>query len=288
MKKDKLTNFVGAVPDVPSLPVVATRILHIIADGNSSLEDLKKVISLDQAFSLRLLKVANSPYYRASNTVSDISDAITRIGFTTVQALVFAISLRDLRRSSNKTDVALWEHSLAASVASGLIARDLGVIPSGEAFVYGLLHDIGKVVINLSMKKEFAEVIRIVQEEHISFPEAENRILGFDHGDMGQYVAKQWRLPSDMVLAIANHHETDILSGGESAELKRKTLIVKAADALCASMGIGLSGGMTLSAEEWQYVKLGSPKRREALSAIIADEYLNYHSFVTGQPVQGA
>ena len=284
MKKDKLINFSATVPDIPSLPVVATRILQIIASGNSSLEDLKKVISMDQAFSSRLLKVANSPYYRASHTVSDISYAITRIGFTTVQALVFAMSLRDLRRSSNKTDVALWEHSLAVSVASGLIARDLGLIPSGEAFIYGLLHDIGKVVINLSMRKEFAEVIRVVQQEKVPFVEAENRILGFDHGDMGKYVARQWNLPDDMVFAIANHHEPDIMTEVDSADLKRKTLIIKAADALCASLEIGLSHGMVITAQEWQFVKLGSTKRRDALLAIIQDEYQNYRSFITGQP----
>src|SRR5512145_863911 len=134
VKKDKLKNLPNIVPDIPSLPIVASRILHIIADDNSSLEDLKKVISMDQSFSSRLLKVANSPYYRASNTVSDITYAITRICFTTVQALVFAISLKDLRHPLNKTAFQLWEHSLAVSVGSGLIAGDLGLISSGDTF----------------------------------------------------------------------------------------------------------------------------------------------------------
>lgn len=288
MKNNTLKNLPNIVPDVPSLPMVASRILHIIADDNSSLEDLKKVISMDQAFSSRLLKVANSPYYRASNTVSDVTDAITRIGFTTVQALVFAISLKDLRRPLNKIDVSLWEHSLAVSVASGLVARDLGVIPSGEAFVYGLLHDIGKVVINLSMKKEYAEVIRTVQEQQIPFTEAENRVLGFDHGDMGKYVAEQWRLPQNMAFAIANHHEADILESGETADLKKKTLIVKAADALCSSLDIGLTYSADLSGEEWHFLKLSSSKKREALGAIITEEYQNYRNFVMGQGPQSA
>ena len=107
MKKDKLKNLPDIVPDIPSLSIVASRILHIIADGSSSLKDLKKVISMDQSFSSRLLKVANSPYYRVSNTISDITDAVTHIGFTTVQALVFAVSLKDLRRPLNQIDVLL-------------------------------------------------------------------------------------------------------------------------------------------------------------------------------------
>ena len=233
MKKDKLKTIPNILSDIPSLPIVASRILHIIANDNSSLEELKRVISMDQSFSSRLLKVANSPYYRASNTIADVTDAITRIGFTTVQALVFAISLKDLRRPLNKVDFRLWEHSLAVSVASGLIARDAGM-SSGEPFVYGLLHDIGKVVINLSLKNEFAEVISTVEQQNIPFWEAENKILGFDHGDMGKYVADQWRLPANLSFVIANHHEADILDCKESSDLKKKTLIVKAADAICS------------------------------------------------------
>ncbi len=283
MKKEKLKNLPDIVPDIPSLPIVASRILHIIADENSSLEDLKKVISMDQAFSSRLLKVANSPYYRVSNTISDITDAITHIGFTTVQALVFAISLKDLRRPLNQTDVLLWEHSLAVSVASRLIAMNLGVMSSGETFIYGLLHDIGKVVINLSMKKEFADVVRTVKEHNMPFVEAENKLLGFDHGDMGKYVADQWRLPANLAFVIANHHETDILDCDENSDLKKKTLIVKGADALCSSLDIGLTHSGDLTVEEWHFLKLSSSKKREALRAIIKEEYLNYRNFITGQ-----
>ncbi|PKN19669.1 MAG: hypothetical protein CVU71_04655 [Deltaproteobacteria bacterium HGW-Deltaproteobacteria-6] len=283
VKKEKLTNLPDIVSDIPSLPIVASRILHIIADDKSSLEELKKVISMDQSFSSRLLKVANSPYYRASNTISDITDAITRIGFTTVQALVFAISLKDLRRASNKTDIQLWEHSLAVSVATGLIARELGMMSSGEMFVYGLLHDIGKVVINLSLKKEYADVIRIVQEQDLPFFEAENKILGFDHGDMGKYVADQWRLPADLTFVIANHHETDILESHTAIDLKKKTMIVRAADALCSSLDIGLTYSGVLSEEEWQFLKLANLKKQDAIRARIMEEYQAYRVFIMGQ-----
>ena len=236
---------------------------------------------MDQSFSSRLLKVANSPYYRASNTIADVTDAITRIGFTTVQALVFAISLKDLRRPLNKVDFRLWEHSLAVSVASGLIARDAGM-SSGEPFVYGLLHDIGKVVINLSLKNEFAEVISTVEQQNIPFWEAENKILGFDHGDMGKYVADQWRLPANLSFVIANHHEADILDCKESSDLKKKTLIVKAADAICSSMDIGLSHSGEMTDQEWHFLKLSTAKKRDALRARIADEYKSYRDFVMG------
>jgi len=281
MKKIKPENLPNIFSDVPSLPVVASRMLQIIADENSSLQDLKRVISMDQSFSSRLLKVANSPYYRASNTIADITDAITRIGFTTVQALVFAISLKDLRRPLNKVDFELWEHSLAVSVASGLIARDTG-LAAGEPFVYGLLHDIGKVVINLSMKKKFEEVIQMTAQQDIPFYQAEQKVLGFDHGDMGKYVAEQWRLPANLAFVIANHHEDDILECQESNDLKKKTLVVKAADALCSSMDIGMTHSGDLSDQEWQFLKLTTAKKRDALRTRIMEEYKSYRDFVMG------
>lgn len=281
MKKEKPANLPNVFSDIPSLPIVASRMLQIIADENSSLEDLKRVISMDQSFASRLLKVANSPYYRASNTIADVTDAITRIGFTTVQALVFAISLKDLRRPLNKVDYELWEHSLAVSVASGIIARDAG-LSTGEPFVYGLLHDIGKVVINLTMKKQFEEVIQVSAEQDIPFYQAEQKLLGFDHGDMGKQVAEQWRLPSNLAFVIANHHEPDILECQESNDLKKKALIVKAADALCSSMDIGLTHSYDLSDQEWHFLKLSTAKKREALRARIVEEYKAYREYVMG------
>ncbi|MFO7569061.1 MAG: HDOD domain-containing protein [Smithellaceae bacterium] len=282
MKTDKDINIPDIVSDIPSLPVVASRMLQIIADENASLEELKRVISLDQSFTGRLLRIANSPYYRAQKNIADITDAITRIGFTTVQALVFAISLRDLRRSTDQTDRLLWDHNLAVSVAAGLVGNNAGFAGAGEVLIYGLLHDIGKVFINLSFKKEYAEVLRRVREDQIPFNRAEQAVFGFDHCDVGSQVARQWRLPETLVFAIANHHDSDLLAL-TNAEQKKKTLTVKTADALCSASGLGLACSAEMTDAEWQFMKLASAKKREALSAGIEQEYNSYRDFVLGQ-----
>jgi len=270
-----------AISDIPSLPIVASRILQIIANDASSLEELKKVMSMDQSFSSRLLRVANSPYYRASNKIADITDAITRIGFTTVQALVFAISLKDLHRTTDKTDRLLWEHNLAVSVASSLIVRESGLALTGDPFIFGLLHDIGKVVLNHSIKAQYASVIRKVAEFDIPFVDAENEILGFNHCAVGEHVARQWQLPEIICFVIANHHSPDVLSIKEM-DLKKKTLVVKAADALCCAAGIGLTHSTELADAEWQFLKLSTAKKRKALRDKMEKEYQIYHDFVMG------
>ena len=281
-KIKKIGNIPNVISDIPSLPVVASRILQIIADDSSSLEELKKVISLDQSFSSRLLRIANSPYYMRGRSVGDVTDAIIRIGFNTIKALIFAASLKDLFRMPGNTDRLLWEHNMAVSVGSTVIANETGLIASGEPLIHGLLHDVGKVVINLTMREKYAEVIRVVKERNISFMEAEPGVLGFDHCDVGEYVAQQWNLPANLSFVIANHHREDLLEIATDTELKKIVLIVKAADALCSELGIGLAHGETLTEDEWKFLKLSRHKKRDGISKKIEEEYPHYKDFMMG------
>ncbi|HBH86125.1 MAG TPA: hypothetical protein DDY17_00785 [Syntrophaceae bacterium] len=279
----KIGNIPNIVSDIPSLPVIASRILHIIADDTSSLEELKKVISLDQSFSSRLLRIANSPYYRRGRSINDITDATMLIGFNTIKALVFAASLKDLCRISDATDRLLWEHSMAVSIGATVIANETALLASGEPLIYGLLHDIGKVIISRSMRDKYAEVITMVEEQKNSFMEAEQKILGFDHCSVGEYVANLWNLPANLSFVIANHHREDLLETVQDAELKKITLIVKAADILCSELQTDLIDNVSLTEDEWKFIKLASPKKRDSVIMKINEEYPHYKDFVLGQ-----
>ena len=279
----KIGNIPNIVSDIPSLPVIASRILHIIADDTSSLEELKKVISLDQSFSSRLLRIANSPYYRRGRRINDITDATMLIGFNTIKALVFAASLKDLCRISDATDRLLWEHSMAVSIGATVIANETALLASGEPLIYGLLHDIGKVIISRSMRDKYAEVITMVEEQKNSFMEAEQKILGFDHCSVGEYVANLWNLPANLSFVIANHHREDLLETVQDAELKKITLIVKAADILCSELQTDLIDNVSLTEDEWKFIKLASPKKRDSVIMKINEEYPHYKDFVLGQ-----
>jgi HD-like signal output (HDOD) protein len=269
--------------DIPSLPVVASRILQIIADDTSSLEELKKVISLDQSFSSRLLRIANSPYYRRGRTINDITSATMLIGFNTIKALVFAASLKDICRISNDTDRLLWEHSMGVSIGATVIASDTALVASGEPIIYGLLHDIGKVIITRAMRDKYVEVINIVREQNASFTDAERKVLGFDHCAVGEYVANLWNLPANLSFVIANHHKEDLLETLKDAELKKIMFIVKAADVLCSELQIGMINTTSFTEDEWNFLKLANPKKRESISEKIEDEYPHYKDFILGQ-----
>ncbi len=175
----------------------------------------------------------------------------------------------------------IWEHNLGVSVASQLVARTAGFPGMADIAVHGLLHDIGKVFLNLLDKHRYADVIEEVDNKEIPFFEAEQRVFGYDHADMGRHVAKYWMLPEALVFTIANHHEPDLLDM-KDAGLKRKALVVKIADAICSDAGIGLSRSGAPTDEEWQYLKLQNPKKRAALADDIRREYETYRDFVLG------
>jgi HD-like signal output (HDOD) protein len=280
---DKLKNISDIVTDVPSLPAVAVKVLQVIADEASSLKELIKVISLDQSFASRLLRIGNSAFYRRDSSVTDVTGAVIRIGFTATKAYLFAASLKDVLRPADETDRALWEHNMAVSVGATIIARETGLLPADEPLIYGLLHDIGKVVINLNMRDRYADVIRTVKERGIPFEEAEKELLGFDHCDVGGFVADQWHLPENLRFVIVSHHRDGLLDEISDPLLRKIVLITKAADVICSDLGIGLAHPNTLAKNEWDALKLPSRKKRDAIRQKIEEEYPEYRDFIMGQ-----
>jgi len=109
--------------DIPSLPPVAMKVMNLIKDDFASLKALEEIISRDQGFATRLLRIANSPYYGRDRKIEDISQALLLTGFETLKSLVIAASLKDLNRQFGIFEQKLWEHSLGVALCSSLLAR---------------------------------------------------------------------------------------------------------------------------------------------------------------------
>ena len=181
--------------DIPSIPVLAFKILDMLNKETSNTDDLAKNISFDPSFALRLLKVANSTYFSRGDGVSSIELAILRLGFETVNDIVVISALKDLRRHADEIDIGLWEHSAAVAVASKLIAEELGYGRATQHLIHGLLHDIGKMIMNMNFKEKYAMVIDEVRSSDKSFEAVEFALFGFTHCGMGDFTARTWKLP---------------------------------------------------------------------------------------------
>ena len=266
---------------IPSLPVVAVKALRILHEELSNSDDLAQVISFDPSFASRLLTVANAPYFRRGGSVTSVDEAILRLGFGAVSDIVVMSALKDLRRDADMVDFGLWEHSIAVAVASKLIAEQLGAGKPTTLFILGLLHDIGKMIMNINFKEQYKEVISEVTSSGKPFEEVEFSAFGFTHCGMGDYAAKRWGLPAEIRSAIALHHcaAPELADRSDIADV----LLVKAADYICSGLRIGIYDNFGPMDKDLEYIGLTGADRVGSLEAKVKEELPKYRSFMLGE-----
>lgn len=239
MQEEIIERIILKTVDIPSLPPIAMKVMGLIQDDYASLKTLEDIISRDQGFATRLLRIANSPYYGRDRKIEDIPQAILLIGFETLKSLVIATSLKDLHRNFGVFEQRLWEHSLGVALCSSLLAMVTRLATSDEALVCGLIHDVGKTVINNAMPEMYMQIYEKMYEEHRPIIEIENEVLGFNHTIIGSLIAKKWKLPEKLEVVITHHH-TYPYPDYEDQAFADICNIVRVADQICLNLGIGL------------------------------------------------
>ena len=253
--------------EVPSIPAVAWKIIQALGDSTLSSKELERMITMDQSLTAHLLKVANSPRYSLGCEIGNVRDAIMRIGYDTVRSAVVMTSLSSLRRPLCDTDKRLWEHSLAVGVASTILARSLRSGQMTDIFVPALLHDIGKNVLNSCVRDTYAEVVKQVVHEGVSFIAAERMFFSITHVEVGAYAADIWRLPKNIVSIIELHHSENV-NKHPDADTRDKLLVIRLANAICARLGFGLE---STSDNEMEILELFGVKDPAWLDRTIAE-----------------
>jgi putative nucleotidyltransferase with HDIG domain len=240
------------VGDLPTLPHVATKVMELLSADDSNAGDLERMISRDQAITARVLKLANSALFGRRGMISTLTRAIVLLGFKTVQSLVIAASTETLYRTTSARfkDKLLWEHAVAAALAAGFVARECRYASFEEAFTAGLLHDIGKVVLDQNLPEPYQEVVELVYNDEVTFLEAEHKILGFDHAEVGALVVKKWNLPAPLEEAVRLHHRPlqSLLDPPLCA-------IVSLGNSICIKLGLGPERQSELALEGLEAVR---------------------------------
>jgi putative nucleotidyltransferase with HDIG domain len=232
-KQTKLKKIIMDIKTLPAFPGVINKLNSLSDNDKSSVLEMARIVSSDQVLSARILRLANSPSY-GFYRVSTISNAMILLGVNVVKSLAISSFILE---AMEKNSVRLWEHSLGTGVASNLIAKKLGLPESEEIATAGLLHDIGKVIINLKCSEAESEVRRITDEKQINMLEAEHEIIGTDHAEVGGWLAKSWLLPDKLTEPINCHHNVEA-----SVNHRIKTSVVHMADVLIKASGFGDSG----------------------------------------------
>jgi putative nucleotidyltransferase with HDIG domain len=234
-----MDSILQSVKDIPPLPAIIPRVMSVLNDPNSSVSDLSEVLGSDQAIASKLLRLSNSAFYGFPKHIGTIQDAVVLLGFKTIKGLIYALSLYNnfdkhvAGYEMHKGE--LWRHSLAVAFLSRDISTRTKTGNPEQAFVAGLLHDIGKTILGEYVEQNVEEIKRLVEKENYTFPEAEEKVLGFSHTELGARVCEKWNLPDELLSAVRHHHNP--AEGKDGGPL---VPVVHIADAVCLMMGIGL------------------------------------------------
>lgn len=227
---------------LPSFPQVAAKLLEAYRDDSASLEDLSKIVETDPGLSVRILELVNSAAYGLGRKITALSEAMVYIGLDETKKLAIEMTVFDKlfkSQQSGEFDCLLfWRHCLSVAVLSAEIAKATHYPEPEEAYISGLLHDVGKIFLNIRGRKNYSEFILQLTTSTDQVIENERSFIGLGHDDIGAYLCALWKLPDKFVKVVKYHHQS---FGHLNLRREDKHLIsvVALADFLCWTQGIG-------------------------------------------------
>jgi signal transduction histidine kinase/HD-like signal output (HDOD) protein len=206
-----LRHCLEAIDSLPTLPAIASEAIQRALSPDTSIEDLAEVIELDPPLTAMVLKVANAPYQDRSCSITSLKTALSKLGHAVVRGIALscpALELFSDQQVDHGMDLGgLWIHSIETAVrAKELAGRTTPPVDPEEAFVSGLLHDVGKVFLSSLMKDKYGRVESRASEERIPLYRVERDLIGCDHADVGRWLLEHWKIPALYASVIQHHH----------------------------------------------------------------------------------
>jgi putative nucleotidyltransferase with HDIG domain len=204
-----LEQVVAQAGDISAIPAVARKALELIDSPDTSAVQVGETLANDPVLTARILKVANSALFGLSREINSLTQAVSLMGFRTTRDLVLLASLRSAYRRFGLPERLLWSHSVACGIGARLVARRHAPSASDDAFICGLLHDVGKVVLNNEAPEAYTQVMMTTYNEGAPFVTVERTTLGYTHTELGASVAEQWRYPQVIRDTVRLHHAVE-------------------------------------------------------------------------------
>jgi len=285
--RERIGLILSRLEQLPTLPAVAAKLLAVVTSDTSSARDVVEIVESDPALTSAILRMASRANLGVEARGLTVKRAVTLLGFKAVRNAVLSIQVYEALSppaegtSHEEARRELWKHSLAVACAADVLTEGLGgSARAGEAFVCGLLHDIGKIALDACLPKSYARVISRVERERVCICDAERELFGMDHTVAGKHLAKRWELPAAVVECVWLHHqEHDALPAAVAdAELLG---IVHLADNIVRGQRVGFSGYQHVDDVEALATRIGIgsaalaetikrlPERMAAYSALV-------------------
>lgn len=239
----ELKNKIAEIEDLPTLPTIIMKVIDVINNPKASVGDLKAVIESDYVQTLRVLKLANSPYYGFPRKITTISTAIVLLGFNEIKNLLLSSSVYDMYKKMDHKDnfsfnlYRFLDHCTGVASCARIIGEYTKYEKPEELFVAGLLHDIGRSIQFQFFQADFKKLLQNVLATDSWIYKKEKRVLGYTHSEIGMILAEKWQLGNKLTDIIAYHHRPFL-----SHNFSKEASIVGIADCIIRSLGIGYGG----------------------------------------------
>lgn len=246
----EVLRMLAEVQSLPALPTVVHAVTRRMTNPHSSAAEVGRLLAHDQALTARVLRLANSAFYAPREPVKNPEHAVVLMGLSTVRAIILKASI------FNAFDMAsakpFWLHALGAGCAASAISRVSGVGKPEDAFVVGLLHDLGKLALMRFLPDLYLQVRAEVDRNGGLMRDAEQAVLGCDHTTIGGFLCEHWSLPHEYRVAIAAHHNLDLAD----EEHRPWAALVHLADIMARAMLIGSGGDSSIPTLDHRALRL--------------------------------
>jgi putative nucleotidyltransferase with HDIG domain len=256
------------IKQLPTLPVMMTRILKCVENANSSASDVGDIVSNDPSISSKILRFANSAFYGRSSQVDTIQEAIVIIGFNTVKQLALATSMFEsfsgVKSQRTFDRLEFWKHSMGTAMATSMLFGKASKSETDRIYTAGLLHDIGKLVMDIYFHKDYIAAVEKAACESLFISQAERYVFKSDHGEIGAWLAERWHFPDSLKVPMQFHHNVD----EADIDHKRTTMMIHVADFVSRSAEVGLCNSQKPPVLEEELLSLVNLKSSDILKAI--------------------
>ena len=234
----EVEDIVKQIEQLEPIPPVATQIMTMAKDPDSSMSEIADIILNDPALTANLLRTCNSAYFGFSRKVESVKDAISLVGLDHIVQLVMlhgvSRNFKNEPKGYGLGEGELWRHAVSSAYVAKILANKFGVVSKQHRlYTAALLKDIGKLILGRFVAFSLEQINILVQSQGLSFNDAEKQIIGMNHEELGAMVGEKWRFSDKMIYIIRNHHLSD-----ESARQDLETSLVYLADMICMMMGV--------------------------------------------------
>lgn len=208
-QEQNLDKIIKKIESLPTLPIISQKIIELVGNENTTFKDLVLVIEKDQSLTLKLLKVANSSFYSFLSKVTSLESALVKLGFNEVKSIVLGISVYRFFSDMNGDGFdrkRFWEHAIICSQIAKYLNLHFRLPNDDSLFLSGLIHDMGKIVIDEYLHDEFVQIVETISTARTTFSKAEKKILGTTHYQISAKLLKQWKFPKKVIFQVLYHH----------------------------------------------------------------------------------